>query len=148
PPCMLYCPAFHAKENPALQRRRFGKTEMDLTVLTFGAMRIPPDANEPPEKNLERALATLRRALDVGINHIETARGYGLSEQLIGTALKEGVIRRDEFYLTTKIGPNASADEYRRALDDSMARMNVSYVDNLDMHGVNNAELLEVATRK
>ncbi len=131
-----------------MQRRRFGKTEMDLSVLTFGAMRIPPAQDESPEQNQARALATLRRALDVGINHIETARGYGLSEQLIGTALREGVIRRDEFYLTTKIGPNASADEYRKALDDSMARMNVTYVDNLDMHGVNTPELLEIATRR
>jgi predicted aldo/keto reductase-like oxidoreductase len=131
-----------------VQRRRFGKTEMNVSVLTFGAMRIPPQTDEPPEKNLERAFATLRRALDVGINHIETARGYGLSEQLIGTAIKEGVIRRDEFYLTTKIGPNPSADEYRKALEDSMARMNVSHVDNLDMHGVNSAETLEIATRR
>jgi predicted aldo/keto reductase-like oxidoreductase len=129
-------------------RRRFGKTMMDLSVLSFGAMRIVPEGSESESANLERAFATLRRALDVGVNHIETARGYGLSEQLIGTALKQGVIRRDEFYLTTKIGPNESADEYRRALDDSMARMNVSYVDNLDMHGINNADLLEVATRK
>jgi len=131
-----------------VQRRRFGKTEMNVSVLTFGAMRIPPQTDEPPEKNLERAFATLRRALDVGINHIETARGYGLSEQLIGAAIKEGVIRRDEFYLTTKIGPNPSADEYRKALEDSMARMNVSHVDNLDMHGVNSAETLEIATRR
>src|SRR4051812_46711166 len=101
---------------------------MDLSVLSFGAMRITPDKDESEEQNGERALATLRRALDVGINHIETARGYGISEQLIGTALKQGVIRREEFYLTTKIGPMESADEYRKALDDSMARMGVSHV--------------------
>lgn len=131
-----------------MQRRRFGKTGMEVSVLTFGAMRIVPNGEEPTEKNLERAFATLRRALDVGINHIETARGYGLSEQLIGAALKEGVLRREEFYLTTKIAPMESADEYRKALDDSMARMNVTFVDNLDMHGINTAALLDIATRK
>lgn len=128
--------------------RRFGKTEMNLTVLSFGAMRIPANKEEDATLHNERAMGTLRRALDIGINHIETARGYGTSEALIGQALKEGVIRREEFYLTTKIGPNESADEFRKALDDSMARMNVDYVDNLDIHGINTSELLDIATRK
>jgi predicted aldo/keto reductase-like oxidoreductase len=128
--------------------RRFGKTEMNLTVLSFGAMRIPPEKDEPEAANRRRAFATIRRALDIGINHIETARGYGQSEALIGAALKEGVIRREEFYLTTKIGPTDTADDYRKALDDSMARMGVSHVDNLDIHGINTAALLEKSVRK
>jgi predicted aldo/keto reductase-like oxidoreductase len=131
-----------------VQRRRFGKTEMNLSVLSFGAMRIGPANGEAEEQNLERAQNTLRRALDVGINHIETARGYGLSEQLIGAALQNGVIRREEFYLTTKIGPNESADEFRRNLDDSMARMKVSHVDNLDIHGINLQEHVELCQRR
>jgi predicted aldo/keto reductase-like oxidoreductase len=113
---------------------------MDISVMSFGAMRIVSENEETPEQCRERAFATMRRALDVGINHIETARGYGQSETLIGEALKQGVIRRDEFYLTTKIAPSASAEEFRTALDDSMARMNVTHVDNLDMHGVNTPE--------
>ena len=124
-------------------KRRFGKTGLDLTVLTFGAMRIPPESGEDPARNRERAFATVRRALDVGINHIETARGYGESENLIGAALREGVIRREEFYLTTKIAPTATADEFRIALEDSMHRMGVAFVDNLDVHGINTPELLE-----
>ena len=110
---------------------------MDLSVLSFGAMRIPPEPDEDPDANLQRALITLRKALDVGINHIETARGYGLSEELIGKALAQGVIKRDEFYLTTKIGPKETAAEFMEALTDSMARMGVTYVDNLDIHGIN-----------
>ena len=121
---------------------------MNLSVLTFGAMRIPAEKDEPEDANRERAFSTLRRALDIGINHIETARGYGTSEALIGAALKEGVIRREEFYLTTKIGPTDTADDYRRSLDDSMARMGVSHVDNLDIHGINNADLLEKSVRR
>lgn len=131
-----------------MQRRRFGKTEMNLSVMSFGAMRIGPANGETEEQNLDRALGTLRRALDVGINHIETARGYGLSEKLIGIAIERGVIRREEFYLTTKIGPNESAAEFRKALDDSMARMNVTYVDNLDIHGVNTSEHVALCLRE
>ncbi|MGC8669382.1 MAG: aldo/keto reductase [Chthonomonadales bacterium] len=129
-------------------KRRFGKTGLDVSVLTFGAMRIPPEPGEHPEANRERAFATLRRALDVGINHIETARGYGESENLIGAALREGVIRREEFFLTTKIAPTSTADEFRAALDDSMHRMGVQVVDNLDIHGINTPELLQRTLQK
>ena len=125
--------------------RRFGKTELHPTVLTFGAMRIPPGSDEEPESARDRAMSTLRRALDVGINHIETARGYGASEELIGAAIAEGVIHRDEFILTTKIPPMESADEFRSALDDSLRRMNVTHVDNLDIHGINTRNLLQMA---
>lgn len=125
--------------------RRFGKTELHPTVLTFGAMRIPPVADEDPHAARDRALSTLRRALDIGINHIETARGYGPSEELIGTALAEGVIHREEFILTTKIAPTETADEFRSALDDSLKRMNAAYVDNLDIHGINTRELVKMA---
>lgn len=128
-----------------LQRRRFGKTEMNLSVLSFGAMRIVPAKDESEIDARDRAFATLRRALDVGINHIETARGYGRSEEIIGSAIKDGLIKRDEFYLTTKVGPNASGDEFRKALDDSMTRMNVSFVDNLDIHGINTQDLLNTS---
>jgi predicted aldo/keto reductase-like oxidoreductase len=130
-----------------LLKRRFGKTELNLSVLSFGAMRIPAEKDEDPGLHNDRAMSTLRRALDVGINHLETARGYGSSEELIGKALKEGIIRREEFILTTKIGPNASGEEFRKSLDDSMSRMNVDYVDNLDIHGINTSELLETATQ-
>lgn len=126
-------------------KRRFGKTGLELSVLTFGAMRIPPEPGETPDETGARARATLRRALDVGINHIETARGYGQSEALIGAALADGTIRREEFLLTTKIAPNADGDQFRRDLEDSMARMGVSHVDNLDVHGINRPEHLKAA---
>ncbi|NUQ71420.1 MAG: aldo/keto reductase [Chthonomonadales bacterium] len=127
--------------------RRFGRTELQTTVLTLGAMRIPPTDQEPEEQARDRAYGTLRRALDVGINHIETARGYGQSEAIIGNALREGVIRRDEFILTTKIPPMDTAEEFRAALDDSLTRLNVNYVEILDIHGINNDELLAKSLR-
>jgi len=130
-----------------MQTRRFGKTNLRTTVLTFGAMRIPPAADEPEAAARERAFATLRRALDVGINHIETARGYGLSETFIGDAIQQRVIQREEFILTTKITPMETADEFRRALDDSLVRLRTDHVDVLDIHGINTDELLELTLR-
>jgi predicted aldo/keto reductase-like oxidoreductase len=111
-------------------------------------MRIPPEKDEPERANLERACATMRRALDVGINHIETARFYGESEHLIGVALKQGVIRREEFYLTTKVAPAATGDEFRKTLEVSMRELGVDYVDVLDLHGINTPELLELSMRR
>ena len=131
-----------------MQRRRFGKTGMDLSVMSFGAMRIIPEDNESADDAKARASNTMLRALEVGINHIETARGYGQSEEIIGQNLADGTIKREDFYLTTKIGPMDSADEFRKALDDSMNRMGVSFVDNLDLHGINTTELLDQSIRK
>lgn len=131
-----------------MQKRRFGKTNLHTTVLTFGAMRIPPMPEESEHENRERAFATLRRALDVGINHIETARGYGPSEALIGSAIREGVIRREEFLLTTKIAPAATAEEFRAALDDSLIRLDTDRVDILDIHGINTDELLDLTLQR
>ncbi len=131
-----------------MELRRFGKTEMKLSVLSFGAMRIPPEKDEPEEENIARACATMRRGLDLGINHIETARGYGQSEQLIGEALKRGVIRRDEFFLTTKVFPAATGAEFRKTLDFCMQTMGVDYVDNLDLHGINTPEVLKLALKR
>lgn len=121
---------------------------MNVSVMTFGAMRIIPENGETETQARDRAFATLRRALDVGINHIETARGYGQSEEIIGYAIKEGIIRREEFYLTTKVAPNADGHVFRSELDDSMKRMNVDFVDNLDIHGINTPELLDISVRR
>lgn len=140
-------PAAAPEEEDPVLHRRFGRTGLQVPVLTFGAMRIPPEAQEDAETNRGRAAATLRRALDLGIDHLETARGYGLSEELIGRALRDGVLRRDEFILTTKIAPMETAAVFREALEDSMRRLGVEHIDNLDIHGINTTEVLDLALR-
>ncbi|HEY3413926.1 MAG TPA: aldo/keto reductase [Armatimonadota bacterium] len=117
--------------------RRFGKTEEMLSVFSFGAMRyLESDDN---------AVATALAAFDAGINHLETARGYGESERMLGLALKH--IPREKVYLETKIGPTETADEFRRCLDESFERMGVDYIDNLAIHGINTPELLTQAVQ-
>lgn len=115
--------------------RRFGKTEETLSVFSFGAMRyLESDDN---------AVATTLAAVESGINHLETARGYGESERMLGLALKH--IPRDKVYIETKIGPTDTAEEYRRCLDESFQRMGVDFIDNLAIHGINTPELLAKA---
>jgi len=78
--------------NRVMYYRRFGKTELQMPVFTCGGMRYqhkwqdvaPADI---PRKNQENLEATILRALELGINHIETARGYGTSEMQLGWLL-------------------------------------------------------------
>lgn len=121
-----------------MKTRRFGKTGLELSVFTFGAMNIPG----VPE---EQALATCAAAYQAGINHFETARWYGTSEALLGKAFKQGLVDRSRIVLTTKIGPTKTEDEMARSIDESLERMGVSVIDNFDLHGINTPGLLKRA---
>lgn len=122
-----------------MRYRRFGKTEMLLSVFSLGAMRYMESA--------ENAHKTISRALEVGINHIETAQGYGKSEEFIGKAMRNGLSKqRDRFYLTTKISPTKDADSMRRQIEQSLKKLNVDYIDNFDIHGLNLQEHLDLVT--
>ncbi len=115
--------------------RRFGKTNLDLSVFSLGTMRCLASA--------DIAAATVRQAVELGINHLETAQGYGQSEVFLGAALRAGVGRsRSQLHITTKIPPTATADAMERAIDGSLERLGLDYVDMLAMHGVNTAEHL------
>ncbi len=119
-----------------MQYRRFGKTEMNLSVFSLGLMRYMSD---DPDRSAE----VVRRAVASGINHLETARGYGTSEELLGHALRG--IDRSRVYITTKIGPQKTYDDFMRHFEESMSKMGIDYLDNLDVHGINNADKLRTA---
>jgi predicted aldo/keto reductase-like oxidoreductase len=122
-----------------MRYRRFGKTELLLSVFSLGAMRYMESA--------ENAHRTIARALEVGINHIETAQGYGKSEEFIGKAMRNGLNKqRDRFFLTTKISPTKDADSMRRQIEQSLKKLNVDYIDNFDIHGINLKEHLDLVT--
>jgi predicted aldo/keto reductase-like oxidoreductase len=131
--------------------RRFGRTELQMPVLSCGGMRyqqswndLPPeDIEEEGQRNLE---ATIERSLELGINHIETARGYGTSEMQLGRILPR--LPREKMIVQTKIAPFATAKEFRDTFETSMAYLKLDHVDLLTLHGVNNAELLDWSLRK
>lgn len=89
------------------------------------------------QRNLE---ATIDRALDLGITHIETARGYGTSEAQLGPALARH--RRDRFILQTKVRPSPNAGEFEAQLAESFAALKVDYVDLFAIHGINDPDSL------
>ncbi len=104
---------------------------------------IAPEAvEEKGQRNLE---ATILRALELGINHIETARGYGSSEMQLGWILPR--LPREKMIVQTKIAPFATAREFRDTFEKSLRLLKLEHVDLLGIHGINNVELLEWALR-
>jgi len=134
-----------------MEYRRFGKTEEKISVITLGGMRFKhgwtPPRNHLPKDSIENCISTTRMALDLGINHIETAHGYMKSELLFGHALKELGVPRNKFKIMTK-GASMSGDETRRLVEEQLKALNLDYIDFYGWHGINNKELLKVAVEK
>ena len=80
-----------------MEKRKFGKTDLEVSVLGFGGAEIGFN----PQQTQEDVNQLLNSALDAGLNLIDTAAGYLKSEQMIGEAVGK---RRKEFYLVTKCG--------------------------------------------
>lgn len=131
--------------------RRFGRTNLQMPVFSCGGMRYqqswddiaPETVDEKGQMNLE---ATILRALELGINHIETARGYGSSEMQLGWILPR--LPREKMIVQTKVMPTASPKEFLETFDKSMRLLKLDHVDLLSIHGINNAELLDWTLRK
>ena len=100
---------------------------------------------EIPAESQARLSSTVRRALELGINHIETARGYGTSERQLGLVLPG--YERDSLIVQTKLVPTADADTFRAWFSESLARLRLDRVDLLSLHGINDHRLLWYATR-
>jgi len=100
---------------------------------------IPADG----QANLE---ATIRKAVGAGINHIETARGYGSSEMQLGRILPE--FPREDLIVQTKVSPREDPKEFLETFEKSLELLRLDYVDLFSLHGINNHDLLELSTRK
>lgn len=113
-----------------MQYRRFGKTNLWLSVFSLGTMRCL--ASELDAKK------TVQQAIANGINHLETARGYGKSEEYLGNILKSELpIAREQLYITTKLPPTPDAELMRQWIEESLDRLQISYLDCLAIHGIN-----------
>ena len=133
-----------------MEYRRFGRTELQMPVFSCGGMRYqhkwqdidPKDVPDQGQRNLE---ATIRRALELGINHIETARGYGSSEMQLGYVLPK--LERQTLIVQTKVGPSKDPQQFRRTVEKSLAYLQLDYVDLLGIHGINTPEDLHYTLR-
>jgi len=130
--------------------RRFGRTGLAMPVLTCGGMRFQHRWEEEPpqpipsdnQANLDQIVA---RALELGVRHFETARGYGTSEAQLGPILQK--IPRDFFILQTKVAPAADPAEFEKVFRISLSKLGLPWVDLLSLHGVNDRETAEWSLR-
>ena len=123
-----------------MQYRRFGKTNLNLSLFSLGTMRCLASP--------QLFVSTIKKAIALGINHLETARGYGKSEEYLGLALRSGLpVARENFYLTTKLPPTRDRALMTQWIDESLARLQLDYIDCLAIHGINTQEHLESVTQ-
>jgi len=115
-----------------MQARALGNTGLNVTPMGFGAMHL----NDQRVSEAE-AGRLLNQVLDLGVNLIDTARGYGLSEERIGRHLAH---RRHEYVLSTKVGYGiAGVPDWTYAcivagVEAALARMRCDYLDIAHLH--------------
>jgi len=127
-----------------VQYRRFGRTELQIPVISCGGMRYQESwkSGDPvSDENQQNLEATIRRAVDLGINHIETARGYGTSEYQLGKVLP--TFPRNEIIVQTKVAPMDDVQKFIDTFNKSMGLLQLDYIDLFAFHGVNNQNCLD-----
>lgn len=120
-----------------------------MPVLTCGGMRFQQawqdtdDITPESQRNVED---TVQRAFELGLRHIETARGYGTSEVQIGRALKS--LPRDQIILQTKVNPHEDPSTFTANVELSLKRLGQDHVELLAIHGINNQAILDMTLKK
>ena len=109
-----------------MKKVRLGKTGLMVSRVGMGGIPI----QRPP---FDEAVKIINRALDLEVNFIDTALGYGDSEERIGKAITG---RRDEVILTTK-------GRELKHIDMSLKRLNTDYIDLWQFHNISSLELLK-----
>src|SRR5665213_4532127 len=130
-----------------MELRPLGKTGLNLPVLSFGASSLGAEFRSI---DLNEALQSVRVALDLGMNFIDTSPFYGrgMSEVLLGLALKD--VPRDSYILGTKLGRydaahfDFSAKRVAESVDVSLHRMGVSHLDIVLCHALEFVDMNQI----
>ncbi|MCR4863777.1 MAG: aldo/keto reductase [Bacteroidales bacterium] len=134
-----------------MEYKELGLTGMKLSRLSFGASSLGGVFRTIKE---DEAIQSVYTAVDNGINFIDVSPYYGhlKAETVLGKALKN--IPRDKYYLSTKVGRygkdgvntwNYSAARARASVFESMERLNIDFIDLINVHDIEFADLSQVA---
>ncbi|GMV27211.1 MAG: oxidoreductase [Phycisphaerae bacterium] len=122
-----------------LEKRKFGATDMVVTVLGFGGAEI--GFRQTDQATVEKLLNS---SLDAGLNVVDTAECYAGSEEAIGKAVAH---RRKDYYLFTKVGhmergeAGWTAASIEKSINRSLERLKTDYVDLIHLHSCDKATL-------
>ena len=112
-----------------MQHRRLGKTNLNVSVIGFGGIKLG-------RVSFDDASEAINRALDLGVNFIDTARNYRDSERKVGTAIKG---RRDEVYVATKT-ESRGFQGAMKAIETSLRELDIDKIDLMQLHSVSDEE--------
>jgi aryl-alcohol dehydrogenase-like predicted oxidoreductase len=136
-----------------MQKRTLGNTERELPAIGFGCMGLSEFYGPPMEQNA--AIKLLHEAIELGVQHFDTAEMYGIgsaNETLLGKAFEN---RRDRVFIATKFGPirdfktgefiglDGSRENCRRAVEGSLQRLRTDVIDLYYLHRVDPATPIE-----
>jgi predicted aldo/keto reductase-like oxidoreductase len=122
-----------------MKYRKFGSLDWEVSVLGFGAMRLPLRAKDPAQVDVPEAIKMMRHAVDQGINYIDTAYTYHeeQSEIIVGKALQNGY--RKKVKLATKL-PSWLVEkpaDFDRFLNGQLAKLQTDRIDFYLLHALN-----------
>jgi len=130
--------------------RTLGKTGIEVSILGFGALRLPGASKGRARIDVDESIRIIRRAIDSGVNVVDVGYDYGneKSEIILGRALKGGY--RQNVTLMTK-NPiwkkGYQSGDYDRFLDEQLARLDVECIDIYLFHNMNRRRYKETVQR-
>src|SRR5436190_15038814 len=136
-----------------MQKRKLGKSTLEVSAIGLGCMGMSFAYGSPEERDEQESIATIHRAIELGVTFFDTAEAYGpyTNEELLGRALAG---KRDRVVIATKFGftfddkgglagVDSRPAHIREVVEASLRRLQTDYIDLLYQHRVDRAVPVE-----